>query len=288
MKTLNTYMDRAWEDLSADDGWWKAILALGLANCLPIIGQVIMFGYLFDWAKEVAWGMNTPLSRKLSELGRCVKYGFLGLWVMLIWIVPVVVIGLLLGLIPYAGGVICFLVEVFAVVVACISAVGAFRSIIYERVQPGLQVRRVLRMARYDAGGLAQVTTIILLLLPLLVAALFVVLLPTLPFINVIGDVARGGLLGTDLIPLALLGMVTIVVALVVWIAGAIVSAFICTLYMRSLGYWMEQFKPAEWKTPADPMAFELEMAAKKEAKREAKKAAKDKKKSKKQDKKGE
>lgn len=66
MKTINTYMDRAWGDLAADDDWWKATLVLGLMNCVPIIGQIIMFGYLFDWAKEAAWGMHTPLSRKLG------------------------------------------------------------------------------------------------------------------------------------------------------------------------------------------------------------------------------
>ena len=103
MKTINTYMDRAWGDLAADDDWWKATLVLGLMNCVPIIGQIIMFGYLFDWAKEAAWGMHTPLSRKLGDLGRCARYGFLALWVMFIWVAPVVIAGFLLGFIPAVG-----------------------------------------------------------------------------------------------------------------------------------------------------------------------------------------
>lgn len=275
MKTLNTYMDNAWEDLADDEGWWKAILALGLMNCVPIIGQIIMYGYLYDWAKEVAWGMKTPLSRRLRDMGRCVKYGFLALWVMLIWIVPVVVVGLLLGLIPVAGPIIRFLVEVFAVLVGAISAVAAFRSIIYERVLPGLQVTRVLHMVRKDPGGLWQVFCIILLVIPLLVFALFITLLPTIPFINVITSMATASVLGTDLVPLVLLGMITIVVALVVWVAGALISAFISALYIRALGYWMRQFAPDTWKSPAAPMAFEVEMAAEREARREARAAAK-------------
>lgn len=275
MKTINTYMDRAWGDLATDDDWWKATLVLGFMNCVPIIGQIIMFGYLFDWAKEAAWGMHTPLSRKLGDLGRCTRYGFLACWVMLIWIAPVVIVGLLLGLVPAVGPILRFLVELFAVFVAVLAAAAAFRSIIYERVLPGLQVKRVLKMFLRDPAGFGQASCVILLVVPLLAAALFIVLLPTIPFINVIMSMAESAVIGTDLVPLALLGVVTIVVALIVWIAGAIVSAFISALYMRSLGYWMEQFEPGTWRSPSTPMPFELDMAAEKAARREAKAAAK-------------
>lgn len=275
MKTINTYMDRAWNDLATDDDWWKATLVLGFMNCVPIIGQIIMFGYLFDWAKEAAWGMHTPLSRKLGDLGRCTRYGFIAIWVMLIWIAPVVIVGLLLGFIPVAGPILRFLVELFAVFVAALAAAGAFRSIIYERVMPGLQIGCVFGMFRRDPGGFGQTFCVIMLVIPLLAAALFIVLLPTLPLIDVIASMASTRVLGTDLVPLALWGVVTIVVSLIVWIAGAIVSAFISALYMRSLGYWMEQFKPGTWRSPSAPMPFEVEVAAEKEAKREAKKAAK-------------
>lgn len=275
MKTINTYMDRAWNDLATDDDWWKATLVLGFMNCVPIIGQIIMFGYLFDWAKEAAWGMHTPLSRKLGDLGRCTRYGFIAIWVMLIWIAPVVIVGLLLGFIPVAGPILRFLVELFAVFVAALAAAGAFRSIIYERVMPGLQIGRVFGMFRRDPGGFGQTFCVIMLVIPLLAAALFIVLLPTLPLIDVIASMASTRVLGTDLVPLALWGVITIVVSLIVWIAGAIVSAFISALYMRSLGYWMEQFKPGTWRSPSAPMPFEVEVAAEKEAKREAKKAAK-------------
>lgn len=275
MKTLNSYMDEAWEDLANDEGWWKAVLALGLMNCVPIIGQIVMFGYLFDWAKEATWGMKTPLSRKLSDIGRCVKFGFLALWVMIIWIAPVVIAGLLLGLIPYAGSIICFLVEVFAIFVGMLSACAAFRSIIYERVMPGLQVKRVLNMFRKDPSGLFQVFAIILLVFPLLIAALFIILLPIIPFMSLISGLTPTTLLGTDLVPLAFWGMIIIVVALVVWIAGALVSAFISTLYIRSLGYWMQQFDPSAWRSPSAPMPFEIEMKEQKEAEHKEKADAK-------------
>lgn len=160
-KALNTYMSRSWNDLASDEDWWKATLVLGFMNCVPIIGQIIMFGYLYDWAKEAAWGMHTPLSRKLGDLGRCTRYGFLACWIILIWVVPVVVIGILLGFVPVAGSILRFLVELFAVFVAALAAAAAFRSIIYERVLPGLQVKRVIRMFRRDPGGFGSATCVI-------------------------------------------------------------------------------------------------------------------------------
>lgn len=275
MKTLNAYMDQAWDDLATDEGWWQAVFALGLMNCVPIIGQIMMFGYLYDWAKEAAWGMRTPLSRKLSDLGRCTKYGFLALWILILWVAPVIVVGALLGLIPVAGPIIQFLVNLFAIIVAAIAAAGALRSIIYERVMPGLQVKRVLRMVHKDSGGLAQTFSILLLVIPLFAIALFIVLLPTIPLINIVASSAATNFLGTDLVPLVILGMITIVVMLVIWVAGAIVSAFISALYARSLGYWMRQFDPPAWRSPDTLMPFEVEMAAQKEAKRKVKDALK-------------
>lgn len=268
-------MDLAWEDLAEDDDWWKATLTLGLMNCVPVIGQVMIFGYLFDWAKEAAWGMSTPFSRKLADFGRCAKYGFLALWIVILWLLPIVIAGVLLGLIPVCGSVISFFVYIFAFLMVSIAAVAAFRSIIYERVAPGLQVKRIFHMVKHDFGGLVEVFSIFLLTIPVLVAALFVVLLPTIPFINVVSGAVAGASLGVDLVPMVLLGMLTIVVALVVWVGFAMVSAFICALYVRALGYWMRGFDPAAWRSPKEPMPFEIEMDAEKKAKKEAKAEAK-------------
>lgn len=271
MKTLNTYMDDAWEDLESDEGWWRSVLALGLMNCVPVIGQIAMYGYLFDWAKEAAWGMKTKMSRNLNDIGRCFKYGVLALWVIIIWIAPIVAAGLLIGFIPAVGPILCFLIEVFAIFVGALSVVGAFRSIVYEHVMPGLQFKRVFRMYRHDPSSLWQVFGIFLLNVPLLAAALFIVLLPTIPFIITITSATSAELLGSDLVPIVLLAMITIVVVLMVWVIGAIGSAFIATLYIRALGHWMEAFKPAKWKAPDSPMPFEVAAAAEKEKRQKAK-----------------
>ena len=275
MKSLNSYLRRAWEDLSSDEGWWRVILVLGLLNCVPLVGQVIMLGYIADWAKEAAWGMKGGLSHESGDIGRRVKYGLMVLGILIIWIAPIIIVAELLRLVPVAGGVLCFLVELLALLVSVVASAAALRSIIYERMMPGLQFGRVLKMARRDPGGLWQALAICLLNVVLLVAALFVVLLPSVPFVASIVSSTPQQLLGSNLVTVVLLGMLTVVVALVVWVTGAIVSTLIFALYARALGYWMEQFEPRLWKSPANPMPFEIKMAEEKKAKAAAKAQAK-------------
>lgn len=275
MKSLNSYLRRAWDDLSSDEGWWRVILVLGLLNCVPLVGQVFMLGYIAEWAKEASWGMKGGLSHDSGDISRRVKYGFMVLGVLIIWIAPILIVAELLRFIPIMGDVLCFLVELLALFVSAIASAAALRSIIYERMMPGLQFGRVLKMARRDAGGLFQAFAICLLNLVLLVAALFVVLLPAIPFVASVVFSTPELILGSDLIIVVLLGMLTIVVALVVWVAGAVVSTLIFALYGRALGYWMEQFEPRLWKSPADKMPFEIQMEEEKKAKAEAKAKAK-------------
>ena len=280
-KSLNSYLRRAWKDLSSDEGWWRVILVLGLINCVPLIGQVFMLGYVFDWAKEAAWGMKSGPSHDSGDIGRRGKYGLMVLGVLVIWTAPIIIVAELLRLVPVMGGVLCFLVELLAVFVSVIASAAALRSIIYERMMPGLQFGRVLNMARRDPGGLFQAFAISLLNIVLLVAALFVLLLPAVPFVASIVFSTPEQILGSNLLIVLLLGMLTIVVSLVIWVAGSVVSTLIFALYARALGYWIEQFEPRKWRSPADPMPFETQMLEEKKAKAEAKAKAKAQKKAK-------
>lgn len=291
MKSLNSYLKNAWADLSSDEGWWRVILVLGLLNCVPLVGQVFVCGYLFDWAKEAAWGMRSGVSHSVGDIGRRGKYGLMVFGVIFIWVAPIFIVAQLMRLIPVVGQVLCFLVELVAIATAVLASAGALRSIIYERVAPGLQFARVAKMARRDIGGLMQAFAIALLYVVLLVAVLFILLLPAVPFVGTIMSSTPEAILGANLPLIVMLGMLTIVVAVVVWAASSVCATLIFALYARALGYWIEQFEPSKWRSPTDPMPFELEMAAQKKARAEekarAKAAAKEAKKQKKRKAKG-
>ena len=257
------------------------ILVLGLLNCVPLVGQVFMLGYVCDWAKEAAWGMKGGPSHDSGDIGRRGKYGLMVLGVLFVWTAPIIIVAELLRFVPIVGGVLCFLVDLLCIIVSVVASAAALRSIIYERMMPGLQFGRVLGMARRDPGGLWQAFAISLLNVVLLIAALFLLLLPAGPFAASIVSSTPEQLLGSNLIIIVLLGMFTIVVALVVWVSGSVLSTLINALYARALGYWMEQFEPRKWRSPADPMPFEIQMEKEKKEKAEAKARAKAEKKAK-------
>lgn len=271
MKSLNSYLKDAWADLSSDEGWWRAILVLGLLNCIPLVGQVFACGFLYDWAKEAAWGMRSGISHSAVDIGRRGRYGLMVFGVCIIWVAPVMIVAQLLRLVPVMGGVLCFLMEIIAILVTVVASAAALRSIIYERMAPGLQFKRVFRMVRRDPGGLSQALGIALLNVVLAAAALFVLLLPAVPFVGVAMSSTTEMVLGANLPLVVVLGMLFIVISLVVWVAGSVFSTLILALYARAIGYWIAQFEPAKWRTPTDPMPFELEMAEEKKKRAEEK-----------------
>lgn len=265
MDRTTGYLARAWADLTADEKWWQVILVLGLVNCVPVIGQIVTMGYLCDWAKEGAWGMHRPLPREIGDIKRRLKYGLIWLAITLVWTVPVWVVGRLLGLIPVVGPLLHFLCALVLIVSGLVSAAAVLRGLIYERVLPGLQVDRMLKMAARDVPGLAHVFCIWLISFLVGIAALILILIPAGPFMVSIMDLSADGTFGMNVIPVLVLGILTIVVSLFVWFAATICETVVMALFMRAMGYWLEQFKPDEWGSPHDPMPFERADEAPKE-----------------------
>ena len=114
MGTSTGYLERAWADLTCDNDWWRSALLLGIANCAPIIGQITTSGYLYDWAKEAAWGLHRPLPYRVGNLRRRLTYGSFWLVITLIWVVPLLIAAGLLLLVPAAGRGLSFLFVLLA------------------------------------------------------------------------------------------------------------------------------------------------------------------------------
>lgn len=251
------YLARAWEDLTSDDNWWQVLLVLGLVNCVPIVGQVITMGYLYDWAKEAAWGMHRPLPREVGDVKRRAKYGLIWLAITLVWTVPVWIVGRLLGMIPGIGPVLHFLCVLVLIVAYVVSAAAVLRGLIYERVLPGLQIDRMLKMASKDVPGLARVFCIGLMTFLVAIVALILVLIPAAPFIASIVNLGTITAIGIDVIPVLVLGILTVVVSLFVWLAATVCATVVLALFTRAMGFWIGQFEPDKWGAPHDPMPFE-------------------------------
>lgn len=253
---------RAWGDLTSDKNWWQVILVMGIVNCVPVIGQVFTMGYLYDWAKEGAWGMGRPLPREIGDFKRRGRYGLIWLAVTLVWVLPVYIVGRVLGVIPAVGPFLRFLCDLVAIAAYAVSAAAVLRGVIYERILPGLQFEHMLKMAAHDVPGLARVFCIALIQVLVGIVALILVMIPAAPFIATILGMNSDSVFGVGLVPVLVLGIVTIVTSLFVWLAASVCATCVLALFVRAIGYWVGQFEPDKWGSPHDPLPFEKEEKA--------------------------
>ena len=55
------YFNAAWHDIKNSPGWFGKLLVLGLVSLVPIFGWIVVAGYLYGWARDIAWGVHaTP------------------------------------------------------------------------------------------------------------------------------------------------------------------------------------------------------------------------------------
>ena len=67
---------RSWEAFRSTEGWFAKICVLALVAFIPILGPIVVSGYLLGWARDAAWGMDNPLPRKVfgNEDGRLYRH----------------------------------------------------------------------------------------------------------------------------------------------------------------------------------------------------------------------
>ncbi len=267
------YFSTVWRDITESPGWFGRLCLMGLVMLIPIFGQIVVFGYAFGWARDIAWNLKTPMPARIfgNEDGRLYSRGL-----------HMFVISFVFGLVPYvieqlwammggggvgtvsnmalgasAGGmmfnllaaVVIFALSVFGAVFAY---TGCIRSAVYCRLSPGFQLRRLWSMIRYDASGIARIFLMVFLVTivasVVFCVGVFAAVVVVVPGVTMSPDSAFA-------LPLALCG---IVLLLALCFALMVVSAFITLIEARALGYWVAQFDVASWRGEDDPMPFEL------------------------------
>lgn len=255
------YLSRAWHDLSQDPKWWQPILILALVSLIPIVGGLIVTGYLIDWAREAAWGMDRAFTRKVGDVGKRLKWGFFAAVITICWVLPVSIIGSVFAIIPILGWLIAIATNVLVLIAGVIAMAATIRMSIYDRFGAGLQVSRILNMAKRDSGGLARCFCITLLqLVPAIIGGIIV-------FIAFAPLLMASGAVEADIFsPAASMGVTSAIVGggtLAVILSLAIVFVIMIAvtacqaLAYRAFGYWIAQFHPEKWNGMDDPMPFE-------------------------------
>lgn len=283
------YFKTAWSDVKNSGGWFGKILLLSLIAFIPIFGAIAIAGYLYGWARDIAWGMHGPMPKRIfgNEDGKLYSRGFF-----------VLVIGFVFALLPwaielvwafvmgfgsltfgysyggYSGGTFLFGALTIATAFAAMlfQWVGAMRMSIYGRLSAGFQFNKMWAMIRHDFGGLMRIFGMFVLL-SVIVSVVISILFTIVIFITVlIGVAATGGNLRADHFDGTVIGWIlafgglAIVGSLLVSYITVAVSMFIATLVVRALGYWTRQFDVPAWRGQDDPMPFELHAAAARQA----------------------
>lgn len=267
------YFSTVWRDVKESPGWFGRLCLLGLLSFIPIFGQIVLLGYSYGWARDIAWNMRTSMPARIfgNEDGRLYSRGL-----------HMFVIALVFGIVPYvlqqawakmAGGgfgaasslafgadagslmfslLACVVVLALMVFCTIFSYVGSIRSTVYCRLSPGFQLKRLWSMFRYDVSGIVRIFFMVLLVTAIS-TAVFCGGIFSLSFFMVSGPALLSD--SPVLMPLFLAGALLM---LALFFAYMVATAFTIVIEARALGYWVAQFDVPSWRGEDDPMPFEL------------------------------
>ena len=258
------YASRSWALLTRDKGWIKPVLVLSAANFVPIAGGLGTSGYMLEWARLTAWGVDASPKQKNVQVTTCIKSGWRAFVVCLGWgvclalatgvltsvanAIPGVLGTLLAGLMA----LVVFAAEIFAGVIL---AIACIRTAIYERIGAGYRIDRIFDMVRRDTRGFFQLVLYILLwALAMSVIAFVVALVIGIAFMPVLISAGYGGSEHAVLAALSqTIGIVIILVLLLGYGLSIIMTA--CSLvFYNAVALWMRQFDVPEWGRSEDPL----------------------------------
>lgn len=232
------YLKRAWQALTAEQGWWKPVLVLALVQLVPIVGSIIVLGYLYQWGRDAAWGVERGLPRDASRLTLALKTGLIAFLANLFWALVLSTISSLLSEVPGTGGLIAFMFIPFTIVFEMFVAVMVMRATIYASASPLVQFPQAWEMVTANPRGLLRVFGIFCLS----ILAIFLVM-PAAMGLSALGAFGDFSVL---LVILSIIAFVplTFLCSVIVVVANALV--------LRSLGLWFADFHPETWGASAD------------------------------------
>ncbi len=259
MTETKGYFSRSWSLLRKEQGWPKPFLIMGLANFVPVVGQLGNLGYSLEWSRLVAWGSDEAPARKNVRVGSCIKSGWRGLVTILGWSI---LIGIVLNVLNIRKAGILYLV--LSVFLAVIYKVCQLRATIYQNFTAGYQANRLFDMLKRDFGGLATIVGWMALFQACFVVAIGIVsatiFLPSLfsfairlaPYSDYVFGNPRTLIYVAD----GLLGLLTGAIPSLLAI-GYIAAVFESALDMvvgGAVGLWMRQFDVRSWGKSDDPL----------------------------------
>ena len=253
------YLKRSWDALRADPGWWKTIAILSVVQFIPIAGSIVVYGYLYRWARDAAWGVEKPLSREFGDLNPVLRSGAIAFVIALCWSLAISLLYTIIAEVPVIGVLFALVGVVGSCVATMVMQVAMLRAVIYDSFEPGIQIKQAWEMSKRDPVGLLKifgmmmlaslVVLFFLLIIGVIVAVVSVLYLPAI----------ESGVNTQDIVSVLLTLLPFIVVFCVIFLLVMMLfTTVINALVARAMGYWMAQFEPAKWGASRDPLPVGL------------------------------
>lgn len=276
------YAKTAWADIKQSPNWFGKLLLLALVSLIPIFGTIVVYGYLLNWAREIAWGYKTPLPARIfgNEQGNLYKLGFFALLVsIVVGIIVSAAEGLLDGgnalssLAAYGNNGYYFMGNLMGMALTSsvvVLALSIFLTIfnyaswarmsIYGTLSSGFQVDKLWQMIRFDTKGILKIVGMSLLfglIMGIVIAVLVFIIVFVFIGVAIGASYDYGYATNYSLYHLMGLGMGSIgllLLLLVVVYVASVMSVFIDMMVIRALGYWTSQMKVNEWGPQDAPL----------------------------------
>lgn len=279
----------SWKMLTHERGWIVPLCLLALVGWIPILGQIVVLGYAYEWARFTAWGVDTAPRRHNIDYGKLFATGgraFLILLMMGLAVRAVLAfmgfarLGHVLRFLPLGSGLsVSALVEgvadlslwgIVALVVGLF--LGTFlmaammRATLYDGFAAGWRVDRLCQMIARDPAGFCKVWLVSLIGSALSIAYTLVcaAVFGSLAFGGVLSYARHGGIIvygGHDLFALEQLaswGAGPIIFALLLFVAAlffyGVISVAMQLVSVNAMGQWFCRFEVGRWGASADPL----------------------------------
>ena len=284
------YLSSSWNDITHSRGWFGKICLLGLITMIPIFGIMVLRGYMYGWARDIAWRVHEPMPARIfgNEDGGLYKRGFYMLVLNLVLALAVYLVLWLVALIPGMSTVqmygtstsfsvqytvnspLYFLIYFALIIVETfIMWIGSMRISIYGRLTPGFQLNKIWVMYKRLPGGMWRIFGMELLIGLIigfvlsivftfaLSAVIFGMLDTAIPSITSIDYSDMNSLYALIYNLVMAWGPAFLLIMLVFVYVTVVATVFLELLVARALGYWTMQLDVPFWRGQSAPLPFE-------------------------------
>ena len=260
------YFSRSWAMLTRDKGWIKPILVMAVAQLVPIAGYIGAKGYMLEWARLTAWGVDAAPKQKNVEIGKCMSSGGRGFVVELGWGVllgiATGIIQMIFAMFPGTFGqilssLVSFVLTFVTAVLGIAIILAQVRAAIYEKIEAGFRVDRISELIKRDVNGFMRVFAIEfigMLIIGVMVA--IIIIACTFMLVPMFIGIGQGhytsereivSLILPMIVPLLLVGVIFGFILTVAYM-------IILMVVYNAMGLWLRQFNVSQWGRSEDPL----------------------------------